>query len=234
MRRALVGTFLIGSLSLGCGPKTNVEILKTTVVPAPPTTAVENGPERFLPNDVPPPFKLGGGPVAYRGDELAQYLKDKRTIAVVTANGDDDDDGEPQYQVKDPSGWSEKVQVMVTAEYIDPIERPIAVEVYELADPMLARLFAEAYFPDQADRSHKIADRYLVHVLWFAPDDPDLRDAGLELEDAIARAILAETKEPPTPTPTPTESPAETPEPVASPVPSPAPSPTPVATPIPD
>ena len=195
-----------------CGPKAEVRILKTTVRPSAPASPAATGPERFFPADAPEPFKLGGGPVTYRGEELAAYLRDKRAIAVIEPNGEAGENGEPRYQIKDPSGWSEKVEVMVTAEYIDPIERPIAVEVYELADPMLADLFAKAYFKEQKDRSHQVADRYLVHVLWFAPDDADLRDVGLDLQDAITQAI-SEEKPTPTPTPTPTSAPTGTPQP---------------------
>lgn len=154
-----------------CGPKMDVSIVKTTVYEPVDTEAKVSELEKLLPQTPPRPFVLGGGPATFEGEELTQYLVDKQRTDT------------------DPSGWSEKVEALITAEYIDPVEKPISLEVYRLADPMLAKLFAEAYFSDGDDRKHKVVDRYVVSVLWFVTDDVDIADAGEGILDAVTSNI---------------------------------------------
>ena len=153
----------------GCVPKVNVEIIETRV--AFPKATPEPGSERFLPAEPPRPFTLGGGPARFEGEELRKYLSDKRAVD------------------NDPSGWTEKVKTLVTVDYIDPADQPIAVEIYQLADPMLARMFAKAYLKDGPERKHAVAGAYAIYVLWFIDDDPDLSDAGEWILATLVEAI---------------------------------------------
>lgn len=183
--KRLLSLALVGAvLGIGCGPKVDVSIVKTTVdeVDAQPSTTPPPGPERFLPEEPPRPFVLGGGPAHFEDSELLEYLQDKRTLD------------------QDPSGWSEKVEQLVTAEYIDPGDRPLSIEIYQLADSMLAKLFGEAYFPADdeeptpKDRAHAVVDRYVVSVIWFNGEDADLTDAGERLLASAVEAIESETE----------------------------------------
>ena len=158
-------------LGVACGPKVDVSIVKTDVYEPVETEPKVGEMEKLLPATPPRPFVLGGGPATFEGEELTQYLVDKQRTDT------------------DPSGWSEKVEALVTAEYIDPIEKPISLEVYRLTDPMLAKLFADAYFTDGEDRAHAVVDRYVVSVLWFVTDDVDMADAGEDILNAVKAAI---------------------------------------------
>lgn len=179
---ALLSLFFI---VLACGPKVNVQIIRTTVRPFPNEAPPQQTLDRFLPNTPPSPFTLAGGPATFTGpDEIGSHLATKPLLT------------QADTEKNEPTVWAQEVSSIVTVEFTDPIGRPVGIEIYELATPEKARLFEKAYFSRQQDRMHQLEGNRLVFAFWFDPHDEDLASAGQEFIDVIVGSIQVELSAP--------------------------------------
>jgi hypothetical protein len=175
---------VLACLAVACGPKVQVEAIRTTVEPARDTTRTD-GPESLLPDNLPSGWTLAGGPATFNEGELASYLTDKYSRIVHTETG-----AEP----RDPAPWAQRFEILVTAEYLDRSEAAVAVQVFKARRPQDAKQFETEFLRPAKTRRHAVIGPYLATVEWFDPEDADIADAGHAIADSVRARLEARHK----------------------------------------